>query len=183
MFCWALGAALAVALVALIRSRATIKRQHSEIKRLRFDELTGFLVRREFMTHAEPIRVGSVVAILDLDGLKGLNDRFGHGAGDEFLRAVADRIRRGGDQRKLVGRIGGDEFGIVLESPASMLDLRAELSRPLCVYGVAVSVSCGAAEAEPGVSFSELLRGADKAMYEDKRNRKTQMLAASTRAA
>lgn len=176
MTCWALGLVVLFTLPYCIWSRVVIKR-------LRYDELTGFYVRREFMDRARPVRTGSVVAILDLDELKELNDRLGHEAGDEFMREVASRIRNSGDQRKLVGRIGGDEFGIVLDGRASLLHLREELSRPLSVRGVAVTVACGATEAKPGVGFSELLRRADEEMYKDKRANKEGSSATTSRKA
>ena len=85
------------------------------------DQLTGLLNRPEFLLQAERLihqarKQGQpvTVALLDLDGFKAVNDCHGHKAGDEVLTLVAQRIRAAVRDHDLVGRIGGDEFALVM---------------------------------------------------------------------
>jgi diguanylate cyclase (GGDEF)-like protein len=119
---------------------------------------------------------------LDLDRFKGINDSLGHGAGDELLRAVADRLRgclRSGDTP---ARLGGDEFAVLLEDAP---DTRAvvevaerildALHSPIVVDGreVYARASIGIATRRgPTTTPEELLRNADLAMYTAKANGK-----------
>ncbi|MFM8535320.1 MAG: diguanylate cyclase domain-containing protein [Acidimicrobiia bacterium] len=111
----------------------------------RVDELTGLPNRRSFF---DALSVSAQGAILycDLDGFKSVNDKHGHGAGDEVLRQVGRRLRetvRAGDT---VARIGGDEFAIIC--PASTADdaaglaarIRAVVEPPIDVGGAVVQV-------------------------------------------
>ena len=128
---------------------------------------------------AERSRPGSVAALfLDLDDFKTINDTLGHGAGDEALVAVADRVRsalRGSD---LAARLGGDEFGILLrdlpdESGAIEVAERllTTLNEPLLIADVAVDAgaSIGIATDSPSMrTVDDLLGDADIAMYRAK---------------
>ncbi len=85
------------------------------------DHLTGLLNRAEFLRRAKTMLATAhkqqqpiTVAMLDLDGFKAVNDRYGHPAGDEVLRVASQRILCAVRDRDLVGRIGGDEFAMVL---------------------------------------------------------------------
>ncbi len=85
------------------------------------DHLTGLLNRAEFLRRARTMLATAhkqqqpiTVAMLDLDGFKAVNDRYGHPAGDEVLRVASQRIMCAVRDRDLVGRIGGDEFAMVL---------------------------------------------------------------------
>lgn len=87
------------------------------------DSLINLPNRRGFMRELDRLiarvgRYGESAAMLfvDLDGLKMINDTFGHGAGDEALIQVAEMLTRGVRRSDVVARIGGDEFGILLES-------------------------------------------------------------------
>jgi diguanylate cyclase (GGDEF)-like protein len=134
-------------------------------------EQTLHRVRRE--------QVPIAVIFIDLDNFKSINDTFGHGVGDQLLRAVAarlDGILRGSDT---LGRFGGDEFVVVAEggSLAAGPELIAErlrdvLREPFVVEGLAqhplrVTASLGIATGERS-SADELLRDADLAMYRAK---------------
>ena len=113
---------------------------------------------------------------LDLDGFKGINDRYGHEAGDELLVAVASRI---GEAARaygaLAGRVGGDEFVIVAEATAGvpgMIALAAgilgEVSRPipLRIGRVCISACAGIAECTGGsLAPASLIADADAALY------------------
>ncbi|WP_166617799.1 EAL domain-containing protein [Kineococcus vitellinus] len=115
-----------------------------------------------------------VVLYLDLDGFKGVNDRFGHEAGDELLRLVGSRLRdtlRGGST---VARLGGDEFAVLLPE---CLDVEGLCRRVLVALRVEVRMrghvlrvqgSIGLSRARPGDDVGTLLRNADTAMYRAK---------------
>jgi diguanylate cyclase (GGDEF)-like protein/PAS domain S-box-containing protein len=119
------------------------------------------------------------VVMIDLDGFKALNDRWGHPAGDGALRSVADRLRRAVRERDLVARLGGDEFVIVLgdlqDAGAAVADccerVAAALSVPLRFEGGSAEVAAAQGRAvfpRDGGSPQDLLAHADRAMYASK---------------
>ena len=120
------------------------------------------------------------VFCLDLDGFKGVNDRFGHAAGDAVLVAVADRLRASVRDADHVCRLGGDEFVILLPdiSDREAADIArrivARVSEPFeFAPGGRVGASIGLASApRDGTTADELLSAADRAMYEAKRRGK-----------
>jgi diguanylate cyclase (GGDEF)-like protein len=109
------------------------------------------------------------VLFLDLDGFKAINDSLGHGAGDQFLVEVAQRLRgvlRGGDT---AARLGGDEFVILCEDVAGASEARMIAAR--VVDELPGSVSVGIALATDGTEDpTALVRAADAAMYAVKRS-------------
>jgi len=111
----------------------------------------------------------------DLDGMKAINDRHGHAAGDEALRAAARLLRATFREADLVARIGGDEFCVLL--PGRAAEAKAGVDRLRnAVEGQsrdfpAVALSLGVAEGAPGGTIEELIERADAAMYADKANR------------
>lgn len=125
--------------------------------------------------------VGEVVALLlvDLDGLKAINDLDGHAAGDELLRAVAQRLITEVHGTDTVARLGGDEFGVIQigrEQPESALALAQQIGTAVAtpvVLGdqqMRVSASVGIALfPDHGATEEELLRHADVALYSVKR--------------
>ena len=109
------------------RLRAQVAQLETRIEQLdqlaHQDSLISMPNRRGFMRELERLvdrasRYGHHAAMLfvDLDGLKMINDTFGHRAGDEALKQVADLLTRGVRRSDVVARIGGDEFGILLEN-------------------------------------------------------------------
>ncbi|GAB3455930.1 putative bifunctional diguanylate cyclase/phosphodiesterase [Kineococcus endophyticus] len=149
----------------------------------RRDVVTSLPNRLQFAEHLaaelERARDGGrldrlVVLYLDLDGFKGVNDRFGHEAGDELLRLVGARLRdtvRGGNT---VARLGGDEFAVLLPD---CLDVEGLCRRVLVALRVEVRMrghvlrvqgSIGLSRARPGDDVGTLLRNADTAMYRAK---------------
>ncbi len=89
----------------------------------RTDDLTGLINRREFdvqLEHAlaRSLRASSRIALLfiDMDGFKKVNDDFGHDAGDQVLKMIAERVTMNIRKTDLAGRMGGDEFTVLLES-------------------------------------------------------------------
>ncbi|MFP5360228.1 MAG: putative bifunctional diguanylate cyclase/phosphodiesterase [Actinomycetes bacterium] len=166
----------------------TDDRMHSELlaHRAMHDPLTGLANRNllhEVLTTlvAKPdaeSRVG-VIAV-DLDGFKGLNDRFGHATGDSALVHVAGILRSATGSRGTVARIGGDEFVIAVEDPdcsKALFDIAAAihdgLRRPLAVkrHQVQLGASLGIAMADDETvagGGAALLSAADAAMYRAK---------------
>ncbi len=145
------------------------------------DQLTGLLNRRGLVLTAEQIPGHLGVLFCDLDGFKGVNDTLGHAAGDELLEKVARRLESHMREESVLGRMGGDEFVVVVPG-ASDDDLaglgrriEVELGKPfLLEAGMArIGVSIGAAHAAPGErDLDSLLGQADQLMYEVKRSRK-----------
>ncbi|MDO4581557.1 MAG: sensor domain-containing diguanylate cyclase [Bacillota bacterium] len=141
------------------------------------DALTGVYNRNTFIDKVKNILVESpaqqhVLIMVDLDGFKQINDRFGHIAGDKVLISVARNLKsllRGGD---LIGRIGGDEFMLCLRNIPydDVITKRAELLLQLMRIkldeGVSVSGSLGIAMyPRDAHNFDDLYRNADIAMY------------------
>jgi len=147
------------------------------------DPLTGAVNRlvladRLAQAFARRARHGGdvLVALADVDAFKGINDTFGHEAGDEVLVAVARRLREATRVEDTVARIGGDEFAVVAETAAGggaapLLDrVEAAMAEPIRFAGGLhrVGVTIGAAVAEPGDDVRAALARADRAMYERK---------------
>jgi diguanylate cyclase (GGDEF)-like protein/PAS domain S-box-containing protein len=141
------------------------------------DALTGLLNRASL--HAllgERLAAGehTVVAFLDLDGFKAVNDTWGHERGDRFLVAVGEALRAGPFAHVEAARMGGDEF-VVVTGADGFEGLTARLTSALAAVaaaeGVDVTGSVGIAMALPGDTPTELLRRADEAMYANKPNR------------
>src|SRR5205823_1111961 len=149
------------------------------------DGLTGYLNRVGFRQHVEALLANRASAaarlgllFVDLDDFKGINDSYGHEAGDEVIRKAAlrlDSITRSCDA---VARLGGDEFAVVLGDVERHAHLESAEARvrlafiePFEVDGEEIAVSAsvgGGLWPEHGRTVSELLRHADAAMYEDK---------------
>jgi diguanylate cyclase (GGDEF)-like protein/PAS domain S-box-containing protein len=154
-------------------------------RRATFDDLTGCYNRESIMQALEANLSGEgrdrAVIFVDLDGFKGINDRYGHSVGDEVLAIVAKRLRvavRGDD---LVGRIGGDEFLLVCPEIGG-LDQAERLSERLAST-VQKEISLSSVSIAPGASIGiawsddvsanadALVAQADRAMYDSKRER------------
>ncbi len=170
------GLANAVLVQQLERLKSTYELQATR------DQLTGLLNRRGLVTRAEQLPGTLGVLFCDLDGFKGVNDTLGHAAGDELLEKVARRLETDLRADGVLGRMGGDEFVVVLpEAPAEELAalsrrIELELGKPfLLEAGMArIGVSIGVAFAAPGERDLDALLGqADQRMYEVKRERKS----------
>ena len=170
-----LGAALATALLA-----ATLSDVIDDLRRERdSDGLTGLLNRRAFEQRAGAVLAATgdapcALLVCDLDHFKRINDSHGHGAGDEVLSAFGRLLRRVSRENDLVGRIGGEEFAILLPGAAEAAGqglaerARSGLSGLVVSFapsGGAVTASFGIAERQPGDTFSELFTRADRRLY------------------
>jgi len=150
------------------------------------DELTGVYNRRGFEQLGERVlerarhdAVDVCVLFSDLDGLKAINDGFGHAAGDRALVHVAAMLRDAVRATDIVGRIGGDEFAAVIVgmSSAEVEELCERIRSATMasrVPDLTVTVSIGIAALTPGKveSLHELLTMADRAMYEGRHRRR-----------
>lgn len=148
------------------------------MNQLRTDTLTGALNRGAFMEAANRVfaqpRIGGLHALVmvDVDHFKQVNDRFGHGYGDRVLSRICDLLRNALRADDLVGRIGGDEFVLLLKNVANREALQMkidslceQLNQRIC-ENITVSCSFGAATCpEDGGRFDELYWKADAALY------------------
>ncbi|MEU8820930.1 sensor domain-containing diguanylate cyclase [Actinoplanes sp. NPDC048796] len=143
-----------------------------------YDQLTGLHNRAAFLRGlaATPLDGDVAVLFVDLDGFKAVNDTHGHMYGDALLTSVAAALRSCVRDEDLLGRLGGDEFGVVLTSGCPLevaARILAALDRPVTVEGVQLRAraSVGVAVAGEGCrQAGELLHRADLAMYEAKRS-------------
>jgi diguanylate cyclase (GGDEF)-like protein len=149
------------------------------------DQMTGLLNRQTFverldryLLHHGHSRSAGVLAYIDADHFKALNDRFGHAFGDKVIGMLADRIREAARHGDLCARLGGEEFGIFLanaahdESAAIAESLRREVEiggLQLNMPGYVISVSIGLAVHRPGLSAIDIMREADRSLYTAKR--------------
>lgn len=177
-------------LLARLRAAARFAALQNELIRLAtIDALTGVLNRRAFFqaaTDAPRSRGGlDSVAIFDIDRFKTINDTFGHAAGDVVIQAVA---RAATDRDMSVGRLGGEEFGLMLPG-ASLKDavtacetLRAavaDLAFPEIDPGLRITCSFGAGEWRRSESVDDALKRADIALYAAKSGGRNRVIAAT----
>ena len=157
----------------------------------RTDILTGLANRTAFRERAAEVLFsarmsGQRVAIgcLDLDYFKSVNDTLGHAAGDVLLREVSHELMQFAEQGVIVGRLGGDEFGLLFHgiSSSEMVQSIAErmierLSRSYEIQGSRVSIGATlglAFSPDDGDGVDELIRNADLALYRGKDNTRGQ---------
>ncbi|WP_233080688.1 GGDEF domain-containing protein [Rheinheimera soli] len=167
---------------------------HTENQLLRLtelDDLTQLLNRREFLKRANQTLLNSrrqqhsvVVLMIDLDHFKLINDRWGHAIGDMALKKVADLLKVGLRTSDLIGRLGGEEFAVLM--PNTSAEQAALIGQRLCeriahhaweieARPVKLTVSVGGATCVDALrDLTELLKDADDALYQakaDGRNR------------
>ncbi|MCX4784282.1 GGDEF domain-containing protein [Streptomyces sp. NBC_01264] len=156
---------------------------HRLLAHARKDRLTGLWCRPEFVAYGERLvrtRRRNTVHVLMLDGVdfKGVNDTYGHAAGDTVIQTMGRRLARWSSNRTaLAARLGGDEFAVCVALPqetalAEITELREQLRQPLQHEGhtLRLDVSIGISRAAdlPSETMSRILRGADTAMYKVK---------------
>ncbi len=113
-----------------------------------------------------------VLAYIDSDGLKQINDREGHSAGDELLRGIAHAIKTHLRSYDTLVRVGGDEFvcGLVDCAPAVARSRFQDIRATMHQTHPAASISVGFAELHPEDTLETLTIRADRALYEEKRS-------------
>lgn len=157
----------------------------------RIDGLTGVLTRRAFMTRldrvvAENLDQPTSLVLLDLDHFKSINDHFGHPAGDSVLAQVAATMTGLARKTDSIGRLGGEEFGILLPG-ASLSDAHGIIERLRNQFaqvsiqeidGGTVTVSAGIAERGADETRQSWFERADRAQYVAKRSGRDRIVAA-----
>ena len=186
--------ATTVAMVVLVASRQVaamgqqrlLTRRLYEVQRrlahqVMHDALTGLPNRLMFAQRLEKaMRDGPFGLIfVDLDDFKDVNDRYGHAAGDELLRAVGERLAKCLSDDDILARIGGDEFAILIDADAENPDLvadrlRVALREPFPLHGWSLQVRASMGLVHSGaaptmLTSDDLLRQADVSMYAGKR--------------
>ena len=160
------------------------RRLHDAQYRATHDALTGLANRTLFndilanqIALCERQRTSLTIAFIDLDGFKGVNDSYGHAAGDDVLRTAAVRIKKAIRDSDVAARLGGDEFAVLLgnvdarSATVVCSKLVETLSAPYAVISgqmlVTASIGC-ASYPEAGRTVEALSRRADAAMYRSK---------------
>ncbi|MEO0436294.1 MAG: EAL domain-containing protein [Pseudomonadota bacterium] len=172
--------------VAILTDIRQLKATEARLQQLaHFDPLTGLANRylineklEQSLRRAKRSGRGVAVVFVDVDAFKNVNDSLGHLAGDRLLQEVAKRLAQTLRAADSIGRIGGDEFLLVLEDVGSSRDvstiaekLNASLRLPMSIADQDFSVSGSLGISmypEDGLSAQELMRNADAAMYDAK---------------
>ena len=178
-----------------------IVQQEEEMRNLAsYDSLTGLLSRHAFFDSANShISLANrnkslfVVMLIDLDHFKSINDQYGHPAGDAVLKLFADVVNSVARRSDIVGRLGGEEFAIILPTTSTeeALEFSARLheavGQAVLKYGDAiinytVSIGLAASSTARVNNLDNLLTRADLALYQAKRNGRDQTLVFSENA-
>ena len=171
------GPAIATLFLAFIRMVVALRQAQeigTERTLARTDELTGLPNRRKFMAELiEFSNTQGALLLLDLNGFKPINDKYGHEVGDQLLRAVSQRFRRSLPSHSTLARLGGDEFGALISGDfestmEAALALHASASYPFAIAGetITVGVSVGFVTND---GTRDMMHRADQAMYKAKR--------------
>lgn len=183
-----------IQLIAAWRER---DRTLAELSRLSVtDQLTGALNRRGFfdravtsIAQARRSDLAGALIMFDIDRFKAINDRYGHGAGDEVLRGVVTALMAAMRPGDLIGRMGGEEFAVFLHNTTNTAAISIADRLRGCVQssvidpaGSQVTVSGGVASIrnslEPEAALSLALSAADEALYAAKRNGRDRVVSA-----
>ncbi|MGQ9779517.1 MAG: GGDEF domain-containing protein [Bacillota bacterium] len=173
------------AFIVGILVRHIVMERDELIRLARHDPLTGLPNRRslyELFGRLIAEKRGFGVILLDLDGFKATNDKYGHLFGDEVLKRVAGAMQRAVGREDAVARFGGDEFAVVVpggrEEGAEVVERLKEVvervSREMMGTATGLSLSAGLAVwPADGSSFEEILQAADRRLYQAKENKKS----------
>ncbi len=173
----------------LKRELAVARARVSDLEaRADVDPLLDILNRRGFerelkraLAHIKRYGTEAALMFVDLDGFKGVNDRYGHGAGDALLKAVARELVGHVRASDVVGRLGGDEFGVLIwhageeQALAKARELESLIARVAIIHGKArieVGASVGMALLVADTTPEDMIGAADHAMYERKQERR-----------
>ncbi|WAH44554.1 GGDEF domain-containing protein [Alicyclobacillus fastidiosus] len=176
---------LSVLLTAITQLYRKLAIQQWRITYLAYhDPLTGLANRRFFsetiaeLYTAENEQFCCAILMLDLDGFKQVNDKFGHDTGDKLLKETAVRLNHSVREEDMVARLGGDEFILLVTSAKSVADVKViaarimdMLQRPILIGKnvIQVTASVGIAlRPDDGKNYPDLLRNADEALYQAK---------------
>ena len=180
---------LSSALNAVIGNYRLEKANRAILKMAEHDYLTGLYNRRGFLRELErrlelTQKQDRILTLftMDMDGLKGINDVYGHHEGDHAIRCLAQAIQEETEGRGICSRYGGDEFAFALLAEASFLPeleaIRARIeasAQGLCdskAYRILVSIGACSCPTRDLTSLDQLLVESDRALYADKMRRK-----------
>jgi len=162
-------------------SRNIEERRKAQAERLYLsyhDQLTGLYNRRFYEEELIRLDTGNnlplTIAMGDVNGLKLINDSFGHAAGDELLKRVADVIRKGCREGDIIARLGGDEFSIIFPQTnaveaGKILDHIKDLSSEEKVGSICISISFGYETKNNGnEDIQEIIKKMEDHMYRHK---------------
>jgi diguanylate cyclase (GGDEF)-like protein len=163
--------------------QTVVRTMGADVVRSDHDALTGLLNRRAFYERATTLLTSPtddlylVVVMIDLDKFKKLNDTYGHIAGDQALAAVGWALRQAGPNSAIIGRAGGEEF-LVIDTLAidDAEQLAEKLRAAIAALPHPVTASVGAAVGrwstvpDATAAIEDLIKTADAAMYQAKRN-------------
>ncbi len=175
--------------------RTQLKRAQTRIEQLQGSADTDFLLdipnRRCFerelnraVAYIKRYQASGALIVLDVDRLKPINDAFGHAAGDQVLKAIAAALLLQVRAADVVGRLGGDEFGLLLwnltetDARAKAASLEQAVGRLTFTFGgrtVTAGASAGVAILDPHAQASRALEEADSAMYLRKAQRRREV--------
>jgi diguanylate cyclase (GGDEF)-like protein len=138
------------------------------------DPMTGLLNRRAFLERARLGDHAKRLILADIDRFKAINDSFGHEVGDQVICAVAEALRANSPDGALVGRMGGEEFAVLVPADAAgelAYRLREAVENPSLKGGPPVTISAGVSEGLVGdeTDWRLLYIAADEALFEAKR--------------
>jgi diguanylate cyclase (GGDEF)-like protein len=168
--------AIARARVAELEARADVDSQLDILNRRGFE-------RELERARAHLQRYGTQAALMfiDLDGFKAINDHYGHGVGDAVLKAVVRELSAHVRASDIIGRLGGDEFGVLIwrvdeaQAGAKARELEILIGGVAVMHGQAriqAAASVGTAPLLAGSSATEIIAAADRAMYLRKEQRR-----------
>ena len=170
-----------------IQEGRTIERENTELAlQSRMDELTGILNRRGFIEHGQAALdvlqetdTSGVVFFADMDGLKKINDTYGHEMGDKAIMLQARVLKDIFRSSDVVGRLSGDEFGIValgmkmnyVENTRLKIDMLCKKVSIENQLPFTLSISLGAVDLQKSSVLKQLLSEADKELYKEKKKK------------
>ena len=181
------------------RLKTQLARAQARIEELQASADTDFLLgipnRRGFehelgraIAYIQRYRASGALIVLDVDRLKPINDAFGHAAGDQVLKAIVDVLTRQVRASDVVGRLGGDEFGLLLwnlsetDARAKAAMLEADIDRLAFAFdgkNVTAGASAGVAILGPHSNAARALEEADSVMYVRKAQRRHELKSAA----
>jgi diguanylate cyclase (GGDEF)-like protein len=167
---------------ALREELARVQRQLAEVELLADrDSLAPILNRRAFtrelvrtLAYCERYGAQASLVFIDMDGFKAVNDSYGHAAGDAALRAVAVTLTEHVRESDVVGRLGGDEFGVILAqagreaAEAKAADLKRQVEAEPAVFAglsIPLKLSYGVRTFETGMQATQMMAEADATMF------------------
>lgn len=177
---------LSVLTIMLTAFSNTLRNKNLQLEKLtKTDELTGLYNRRYIYNHLSTLqqhqKAHVQVGVIDIDNFKAINDHYGHIAGDKAIQFIAETLLNVSKKNGIVGRLGGDEFIIILDIDRADLEAFCHnLSQPILVpinhdESIEVTLSGGFSTLNPDVDIDEVITSADKKLYQSKQSGKSRI--------